>query len=374
MRGHLFSEGIEWLLKVLSLADAPEHPAARAKVCRWLGTLTHLQGDHAAARLAYEQSLALFRQLGDKDGIADSLFNLGDIAAFQGDAAAARSFRAAASSLCEESLANLRDQGDQWNAARTLNTLGEIARSEGHYPAARSFYEESLAIRRELGDQRGMAVSLINLGFVAHHQDDYRQAATFFAESLALFQKHGGRRGIVDCIAALAGVAGAEGQPERAAQLFGAVDAMREVIHTFLAYPDKIEHDRNVAAVRAQLNETAFALAWTEGRALTMEEAVDYALAVARASPARKLSAVLFMPRQAAQQRTTGLTAREREVAALIAQGKANREIAEALVVELKTVEAHITRILNKLGFDNRVQIATWAVNKGLAPPAASDV
>jgi DNA-binding NarL/FixJ family response regulator len=61
-----------------------------------------------------------------------------------------------------------------------------------------------------------------------------------------------------------------------------------------------------------------------------------------------------------------GLTAREREVAALIAQGKANREIAEAMTVGVKTIETYVTRILNKLNFQSRVQIATWAVDKGL--------
>jgi DNA-binding CsgD family transcriptional regulator len=61
-----------------------------------------------------------------------------------------------------------------------------------------------------------------------------------------------------------------------------------------------------------------------------------------------------------------GLTAREREVAAWIAQGKSNREIAEAMTVGVKTIETYVTRILNKLGFDSRVQIATWAVEKGL--------
>jgi DNA-binding CsgD family transcriptional regulator len=62
-----------------------------------------------------------------------------------------------------------------------------------------------------------------------------------------------------------------------------------------------------------------------------------------------------------------GLTAREREVARLIAQGKSNREIAEAMTVGVKTVETYVTRILNKLGFDSRVQIATWAIEKGLS-------
>jgi DNA-binding NarL/FixJ family response regulator len=61
-----------------------------------------------------------------------------------------------------------------------------------------------------------------------------------------------------------------------------------------------------------------------------------------------------------------GLTMREREVAVLIAQGKSNREIAEAMTIGVKTVETYVTRILNKLGFDSRVQIATWAVEKGL--------
>jgi DNA-binding NarL/FixJ family response regulator len=67
-----------------------------------------------------------------------------------------------------------------------------------------------------------------------------------------------------------------------------------------------------------------------------------------------------------AEEKFGGLTAREREVAGLIAQGKSNREIAAAMTVGVKTVETYVTRILNKLNFDSRVQIATWAVEKGL--------
>jgi non-specific serine/threonine protein kinase len=374
MRGHLFGEGREWLEKILSQPEAQEQKEVRARAFLSLGTLTYLQGDHIAARSAYENSLTLYQDLRDKDGIAEALYYLAEVAATQGDHAAARTFHAAARSASEENLAGLRAQGDQWNIAHTLNFLGELTRTEGDYLAARSLYEESLAIGRELGDQRGIAISLINLGFVAHYQSDYRQAATFFAESLALFQQHGGRRGIVDCIAALAGVAGAEGQLERAAQLFGAVEALREVICTYVTYSDQIEYGRNVAAVRAQLDEATFTRAWAEGRALTMEEAVDYALAVAKATLVDWPSAVPATSRRAAKQHITGLTAREREVAALVAQGKANREIAAALVVEPKTVEAHITHILSKLGFDNRVQIATWAMNHGLASPITPDV
>jgi DNA-binding NarL/FixJ family response regulator len=73
-------------------------------------------------------------------------------------------------------------------------------------------------------------------------------------------------------------------------------------------------------------------------------------------------------PRQAAKQEFGGLTRRERQVATVVAQGLSNQEIADDLVVSVKTVEAHVTRILSKLGFASRAQIAAWAVDKGLAP------
>ncbi len=278
MRGQLFGEGIEWLERVLSGVEATEPTRARARAFRRLGMLTELQGNYAAARSAFEQSLVLYRELGDKEGIAASLNYLGETVATQGDEAAARPLFAAARSAYEESLASLRQQGDQWRIARALNVIGEIARIENDYPMARSFYEESLALRRELGDTRGIAVSLINLGLVALHQDEDRQAATYFEESLPLFQKLDSTRGIIDCLAGLAGVAGKKGQPERAARLFGAVEAQREAIQTGLAYADRIEEDRHLDAVRAQLDESTFAVAWAEGRAMTLEQAVDYAL------------------------------------------------------------------------------------------------
>lgn len=86
---------------------------------------------------------------------------------------------------------------------------------------------------------------------------------------------------------------------------------------------------------------------------------VEQALATIPATPA-------LTSRQAARKEFSGLTEREREVAALIAQGKSNREIAELLVITVRTVEANITRIFDKLGFKSRTEIATWAVTKGL--------
>jgi len=93
---------------------------------------------------------------------------------------------------------------------------------------------------------------------------------------------------------------------------------------------------------------------------MRLEEVIDYALSESEFS---------IESARAEKEKFGGLTAREREVAALIAQGKSNREIAEVMTVGVKTVETYITRILNKLGFDSRVQIATWVVEKGLGAP-----
>jgi tetratricopeptide (TPR) repeat protein len=285
MRGHHFGEGIEWLERVLSRVEATGQAAMRARAFRWLGTLSFFHGDLTSARSASEQSLALSKELQDLDNITDAFFNLADTAKIQGDVAAARNLYAQARSFATDSLASLRKMGDHWKSAITLNILGEIARVEGDYAAARRFYEESLRIRQELGDQRGIAVSLFNLGFVAHHNKNYQQAAALFSESLDLFEKHGGKRGVVDCLMGLAGVAASVRQPVQAARLLGAMEAQREALHIgpmAASYADRVEFDRYVAIARAQLDEASFTAAWEEGRAMTLEQAIEYALSVRR--------------------------------------------------------------------------------------------
>jgi DNA-binding NarL/FixJ family response regulator len=92
---------------------------------------------------------------------------------------------------------------------------------------------------------------------------------------------------------------------------------------------------------------------------MTLEQAVAYAL----------LETETLSPVPNVKEIFGGLTAREREAAALIAQGKSNREIAEEMTVRVKTAETYVTRILKKLGFDSRVQIAIWAIEKSLRQP-----
>ena len=279
MRSQQYDEALGWLERVLSAAGPAAQAEERAKACNWLGQFALYQGDDAKAKKAFEKSLVLYRRLEDQTGIADSLLHIGDIVSSQGDDIAARSLYAEARSKYEESLPGLRERGDDWTIARSLNLLGEIARTEEDYASARSFYEDSLAIRRKLSDTRGVAVSLHNLGHVAHHQGDFRQAAAYFKESLTLSQIVSDKGSVAGCLAGLAGLAGTLKQLERATRLFGAAEATVRDSVVRLEYPDQIVHDRNVAAARAQLDETTFATIWSEGSAMTLEQAIDYALA-----------------------------------------------------------------------------------------------
>src|SRR6202011_5699007 len=163
------------------------------------------------------------------------------------------------------------------------------------------------------------------------------------------------------CLEVLAGMSVTEERPEQAARLFGAAEVLRGVIHTAVPLARRAEYDRHMALLRKELDETALASAWTAGRGMTVEQAIEYALAPQEAVAGLTKTAGRLAP----DPRLDVLTAREREVAALIAEGLTNREIASRLVIAERTAEGHVQSILNKLGFNARTQIATWAVRRG---------
>jgi tetratricopeptide (TPR) repeat protein len=238
---------------------------------RDLGWVAHDQGDYGAARALLEESLALLRELGDKEGIAHSLALLGQLVCDQGDYGAARA-------LFEESLASFREPGVKWGIAWSLGLLGQVVRDQGEHGAARALLEESLAIQREVGDKLGIAQSLYGLGTVAGDQGEYGAARALLEESLAIYRELGIKQGIAPNLEGLAALAVAQGQSERAARLYGAAEGLREAIGAPLPPAKRAEHDRSVAAVRTALGEQEFAAAWAEGRTMSIEQAVTYAL------------------------------------------------------------------------------------------------
>jgi len=271
-RGHL-SEGRQWCTRVLGNAGAEDRTGERAHALNAAGTLATYQGDYPAARALHEEGLAISRELGNRSGIAASLGNLGNVAVNQGDYPAARA-------LHEESLAIRRKLGDRFGIAVRLNNLGNVALAQGDYAAAMALHEEGLAIRRELGDRSGIATSLSNLGIVVLNQGDYPAARALLEESLAIRRELGDRAGIPYSLDGLAAVDASRRSSLRAAQIWGATEQSRTELGAPLTPNERSRHDQFVAAARIALgDDAAFDRAWKEGRGLTLDQAIELALA-----------------------------------------------------------------------------------------------
>ncbi|HQR11914.1 MAG TPA: tetratricopeptide repeat protein [Casimicrobiaceae bacterium] len=271
VRGYL-NEGRSWLSELLAAAPSDQAEGVRARALNAAGGLAWQQGDYSAAQALYQECLAIRRRQGDQRGIAASLGNLGSVTLQQCDYPAARA-------LYEECLAIFRKLGDRWAIAGALGNLGVAANGQGDFPAARSLHTETLTIRRELGDRRGIAASLGNLASVARDQGENAAARSCYEESMAIFQELGDRWGMVYSLEGLADVASDLAEPRRAARLWGVAESQREEIGAPMPPSDRRHHDGQVAIARATLgNDIAFDREWQEGRAMPLEQAVEYAL------------------------------------------------------------------------------------------------
>jgi tetratricopeptide (TPR) repeat protein len=316
VRGYLF-EGRRLLEEQMALPVDPSAWQARAKALHGAGVLARNHGDYAAAVLLHEESLAIRRQHGDRRGIAASLGSLGSVANGRGDHAAARSFHEEGLAICrelndrlgtasalnnlgiailysgdfraarvlhEESLALRRELGDRWGTAASLMNMAMADRELGDLTAARELYEASEAIYQELGDQRSTARASREAAIIMCDQGDYEGAQSLLKKSLASFLKLGDRTNICDALYGLA-YAFLLPDPRRAAILWGAGGRLREEQGVQAPPMYRSREDREVAAARAALgDDTAFDLAWQEGRAMNFEQAVGFALEAEKTS------------------------------------------------------------------------------------------
>lgn len=217
VHGHLV-EGRAWLEKVLAYNGLP--PDVRAKALGGAGLLARSQGDYQAARAMAEEGLALCRALGDRQGIATMLKDLGIVYDYQGDLDTA-------ASLYRESMEIFRDLGDRWGVATNLSNLGTLADMRGQWAEARALYEQSLTLRREIQDKMGVASSLSNLAFTCFQEADYDTASAMWEESLLLFEEVEDKMNIGVTLNHLGLVAQVRGDYERAASLYRRNLAMR---------------------------------------------------------------------------------------------------------------------------------------------------
>jgi ATP/maltotriose-dependent transcriptional regulator MalT len=331
----------------------------RAADDRWgaafdLMALGHVQlhrGDPAGAAPLSGESLELFRRLGDRWGIARALHGVGQVAFDRGD------YVGAEAAWCER-VELSRQLGAGTVLAHGLDLVGTAARMRGDWSRAAACYEESLPLRRSASDRRGTAWTLHYLGLAAGQAGDPARTRELLIESLAIRREIGEVGWIGLALEGFATLAAREGRAQTAIRLAGAATALRAVAwqpRTPVAEGDlRPWLDR----ARAQLGATAAAL-WKEGEALGLEGAVD--LALSREAE----GADGATPR--ARENGCALTAREREVAALIARGLSNRQIAEQLVIAPGTAGVHVAHVLGKLGVHTRAQVAAWAVEQGIS-------
>lgn len=252
----------------LAIARQKGLTQAAAHALSNLGVVAQQQGDNAAARLRYGEALAIGRAMGDTSVVGFALNNLGAVAKQQGDFAAARSFYA-------ESLTLRRELGDMRAIAFSLTNLGIVALEQGDAPAARAFFDEALATRRELGDPRALPFMLNNVAMAARAQGDLGVARAMYRESFAVSQQLNDRRGIADTLDGIAALVATEGSGTGAARLWGAAAAFREEQGIARAPDDLTRFNRDIAAARTKLGEHAWEQAWTVGRTMTPQDAVD---------------------------------------------------------------------------------------------------
>ncbi|QRN97056.1 tetratricopeptide repeat protein [Archangium violaceum] len=238
-----------------------------AYVLRKLGWDALARRDYAAARAYFEENVAIFRGLGDRMYFAAGLSDLGRMALAEGDFATART-------RLEECLGLLRETGDPHEIAHCLTELGRVGLGEGDYPRATAPCDEALAHYRALGAKTGIATALHVRGLVALRRGELALAESLFEESLSVCREQGDKCRIAASLVGLARLAGMQQQPDRAAGLLAAAQALLERSGSALDRIDQTEFDEAVVHARGELGDTLFAAVWAEGTAMTPEQAV----------------------------------------------------------------------------------------------------
>jgi predicted ATPase/class 3 adenylate cyclase len=271
VHGHAL-EGSRQLARLLAETEgAPD--GLRARPMYALGVLLDLGGQSAAAADLVDQSLEIFRELGDAAGTAAALNSLGVIHRMLGNLPQARA-------LLEESIAVRRGLGQEARVATGLSNLGLIALDEADLTTAKAHFAEALELDRTHGNDWGVAVDLVNLATVAIEQGDYDQARTLLCEMLNAVRDVGDKDVIASGVEKAAALAAVTGGHERAGRLLGAADALREAIGVPRPSFDSAWLERRLASVPGGTLESAR----LAGRLLDADAAIAEALACASGS------------------------------------------------------------------------------------------
>jgi non-specific serine/threonine protein kinase len=235
-----------------------------------LGWLAVETGDDARAGPLLEKSLEIRRRLGYRHATSMTLRCLGDIARRQGDLARALSCYEEAAAMC-------REQGNRTHLAMVLQQVGNVLYEQGSYETARPAYAESLDLFRQAGRSGGIDFACNTLGSTLIHLGDPAGAKALHREALAIYYSQESAEGVTWSLERLGMVEALHGDAPTAVRMLGAASTARKGLGIPLARWDQADWDQAIASLRAGLGATAFDAAWAEGRAMTLDEAVEIA-------------------------------------------------------------------------------------------------
>jgi predicted ATPase/DNA-binding CsgD family transcriptional regulator len=353
-------EGRRWLEQGLA-CDVEVPSPVRAKALKEAGSVAVYEGDSRSIPMLTE-ARDLYTEIGDQPGMLATVHNLGHALAHHADPETAAAVKAEVETL-------LADSGDRAVAAHLAHFLGLVAVAEKDLDEMRLRLKEALAIYRELEDTRNVALCLPALGIFTLVFGDFEEAEKLFEEGLAWERRLKYKTLIFFHLMGLAAVATHRDHLRRAAQLYGAGEALREAAGLSPKPFGRITYDFEgyLATVRAGLDEPDFDAAWSEGRAMSLDEAIEYALSAEEPSATPPSSATAQPSPPSAPKHPAGLTSREVEVLGLVATGMTSAQIAAELFVGTRTVDTHLTSIYHKLGVSSRAAATRFALEHGLA-------
>ena len=337
--GHL-TEGRRVLAELLDRLDRA--CPARLRALWSAGFLAQFQGDIPAATRLLETCLSEARQAGDVSAEAWASSFLGWDVYYDGDIDQGHA-------LARTALRLHREAGDHVGVVMALMQIGYIHLCAGEAEPAADWFAQCAAVCASSGNVWYHAYTQWGLAVVAL-LGDHEGAAELGCAALRVIRCMDDAMGGVLCLDALAWAAAAGHEARRAATLAAAAEGAWAAIPATPAGPLRAHHDEALRVARAALPGAEYRAAFAKGTAMDPAEAVAFALgepARLRPDPGRA------GPGQ--------LTRRERDVAALVARGQSNGQIAASLIISVRTVETHVQHIMDKLGCSTRAQIAAWS-------------
>ena len=339
------SEGAYWLDLFLERREADPSILSRALYAR--GFMAMTQGDAAAAQPVLVEAETMARALGDLGLVARILAVSAGVRVMSGDREGAQSLLSDARALASE----LDDPGAD---AMLALTEGFIALLDADLETVARVYSEWGPRVRDRGDIQTLSYLLSSYGFSLLQGSQPDEALPLFVEALAIERRLENRDNLLYLLDGLACHAAMAGRTQRAARLLGAAESLRTETGIRLMRHMEPLLAQARETISASLGPRALESETQAGRRMASDEAIAYALEEKK--PSR-----LAGPAKAS---TMPLTKRELEIAGLVSEGLSNKEIASRVFVSERTVETHVSNILDKLGINSRVEIAAWVAQE----------